>query len=558
MKFSLKDQKTRLIALILAISLGSLLLGAGGSYLLVSRHQGQFLLPHLITHADIPNQPMESFEQSLQTNFPADLSNYDSNGCPALPANWVAQENQKPGVHMTSSDWSSLTLYNAKGSALWLDKSSVTCGDEVTIHAGLYESQKNPIPVGARHFEAWRIGYYGGSGAREVWSSNPMNLKQHGVPTSKDGTLYTEAEWPKTTSFTIGQDWTPGFYLIMSFGPSGEIENAAPFIVRSPIGSSSLVMMQSVLTWTMYNSFGGRSAYSGPGADGQADENERSRIASMDRPLVGSGAFALQRDAIPFIQFSEENGINIDQVSDLDIDQTPSLLTHYNGVILGGHAEYFTHRMFQSFVAARNHGINIAIFGANTAYWQTRLAPSPSGPNRHAIMYRSSTQDPDTNLNDITIEFANTRLNTPPSLFTGEETDGVHVYGDMKPVSIPSWLNLPANTSIPNLSSDTEAEAIKKTLASPPNIHVIFSGNLNWRDPRHDKTQKNSPVGQTTWFTTPSGAAVFNAGLTTWSCNLSPSCVDTMYAPEGQLAVQKATLSVLTLWQKPQVGKELH
>ena len=191
MKFSLTDQKTRLIALILAISLGSLLLGAGGSYLLVSRHQGQVLLPHLITHADIPNQPMESFGQSLQTNFPADLSNYNSNGCPALPANWVAQENQKPGVHMTSSDWSSLTLYNAKGSALWLDKSSVTCGDEVTIHAGLYESQKNPIPVGARHFEAWRIGYYGGSGAREVWSSKPMNLKQHGVTTSKDGTLYT-------------------------------------------------------------------------------------------------------------------------------------------------------------------------------------------------------------------------------------------------------------------------------------------------------------------------------------------------------------------------------
>jgi len=557
MKFSLKDQKTRLIALILAISLGSLLLGAGGSYLLVSRHQGQVLLPHLITHADIPNQPMESFGQSLQTNFPADLGSYNSNGCPALPANWVAQENQKPGVHMTSSDWSSLTLYNAKGSALWLDKSSVTCGDEVSIHASLYESEKNPIPTGPRHFEAWRIGYYGGSGARQVWSSQPVTLKQYKVTTSKDGTLYTEAEWPKTMSFTIGQDWTPGFYLLLSFSPTGKIENAAPLVVRSPIGSSSLVMMQSILTWTMYDSFGGRSAYSGPGADGQADENERSRVASMDRPLVGSGAFAVQRDAIPFIQFSEKNGINIDQVTDLDIDQTPSLLTHYNGVILGGHAEYFTHRMFQSFVAARNHGINIAVFGANTAYWQTRLAPSPTGPNRHAIMYRSSTQDPDTNLSDVTIEFANTRLNTPPSLFTGEETDGVHVYGNLNAVSIPSWLNLPSGAMIKDITADTEAEAIKPTLASPPNIHVIFSGNLHWRDPKHDTSIKTPPVGQTSWFTTPSGAAVFNAGLTTWSCNLSTSCGDVMYSPEGQKTVQAATLAVLTLWQKPQLGKEL-
>jgi len=557
MKLSWQSKKTRLTALISGVAVGALLVGVTGSYLVFTFSHRAPSFPPLKSHADIPSRPMESFDSTLGMTMPADQTPLATSGCPALSSNWVAQENQKPGVDMSPTDWSSLELSNAAGSALWLSKTSVTCGDTVAIHASMYESQRNPDPVGPRTFVAWRIGYYGGSGARQVWKSKPVNLKKLKVTTAHDATMYTEAEWPTNLTFTVGKDWTPGFYLIISMSPFGKIENAAPLIVRSPIGSSKLVMMQSTFTWQMYNSFGGRSAYEGPGADGQPDDDERSRVASFDRPMVGSGAYAIQRDVIPFLQFSEENGINIDQVSDLDVDQTPSLLTHYNGVIIGGHAEYFTHRMFDSFIAARNQGINIAIFGGNTAYWQTRLAPSPTGPNRHLIMYRSSTQDPDTNLNDITIEFANNRLNTPPALFTGEETDAVHVYGDLKPVSIPSWLGIPSNSVIDQISSDTEAEEVKNEVAAPPGIHVIFSGAMHWRDPASDSSLKYTPTGQSSWYTTPSGSAVFNAGLTTWSCNLSPSCVDTPYGAQGQLTVQKVTLAVLNLWQKPHEGAVL-
>jgi len=557
MKLTWSPQKTRLTAIISAVAIGALILGAGGSYLVIKRSQIPAAFPALKTHADIPSRPMESYADSLSTTLPADLQPLPASTCPTLAPDWVAQENLQPGVAMTAADWSNLELSNAAGSALWLNKTSVSCGDKVSIHASLYESQNNPIPVGPRYFAAWRIGYYGGSGAREVWRSGPINVKKLGVTTWHTATRYTEAEWPTNLTFTVGKNWTPGFYLIMSLSPFGVIENAAPLIVRSPLGSSKLVMMQSTFTWQMYNSFGGRSAYQGLGAHGQADSDERSRVASFDRPLVGSGAYSVQRDAIPFIQFAEKNGINIDEVSDLDIDQSPSLLTHYNGIIIGGHAEYFTHRIFQSFIAARNQGINIAVFGGNTAFWQTRLEPSPSGPNRHLVMYRSSTEDPDTNLSDITIEFGNNRLNTPPNLITGEITDAVHAYGDLKAVSIPQWLKIPANSVIDQVSSDTEAEMVKNNVASPTNLHVIFSGNLHWRDPKTDKVLGYQPVGQTSWYTTPSGAAVFNAGLTTWSCNLSPSCVDTMYGAAGQATVQATTLAVLNRWQMPQAGKGL-
>jgi hypothetical protein len=557
MKFTLNPQKTRLVAIVSAVAIGALAIGAGGTYLVIERSRPAASLPVIKEHADLPSRPMESFAASLTTAMPADLATLPESTCPALATNWVAQENQKPGVNMSSTDWSALELSNAAGSALWLDKSSASCGEKIHVHASLYESQKNPDPPGPRHVVAWRVGYYHGSGAREVWRSGPINLKKLNVMTSKDATLYTEARWPINLTFTVGQNWTPGFYLIMTMSPFGTIENAAPLIIRSPLGSSKLVMMQSTFTWEMYNSFGGRSAYLGPGADGQSDEEARSRVASYDRPLVGSGAYSVQRDVIPFLQFTEEHGINIDQVTDLNIDQSPSLLSHYNGVIVGGHAEYFTHRLFESFIAARNQGRNIAVFGGNTAFWQTRLAPSKSGPNRHLVMYRSATQDPITNLSEVTIQFGNNRLNTPPNLITGEITRGVHVYGDLKSVAIPKWLGIPTNSMINAISSDTEAEAIKNNLASPPNIHTIFAGTLHWRDKKSEIASGYQPSANTTWFTTPSGSAVFNAGLSTWSCNVSASCVDTMYGAAGQLTVQAVTLAVLKWWQIPEVGKVL-
>ena len=111
------------------------------------------------------------------------------------------------------------------------------------IHAALYSSNSTPITNVPRIFAAWRIGYYKGAGAREVWRSSPFKLKRGEATTSRDATRYTEADWPVSTTFTVGKDWTPGFYLILSFSAFGQIENAAPLIVRSPVGSSKLLMM---------------------------------------------------------------------------------------------------------------------------------------------------------------------------------------------------------------------------------------------------------------------------------------------------------------------------
>ena len=554
MKLSFFSRKTALIS---TIGLLAIALGAVGSYFFTEKKVVVVeKFPPIIKHADLPIRAMQTFAESLDVTFPEDNSTFQDSTCPALSPTWVHDENQKSGVNMTPATWKNLELSTAQGSALWLNQSSVSCGQSVKVHAALYQSNENASVPGPRYFAAWRIGFYKGAGAREVWRSHGIKLKTRKSTTIHDATRYTEARWPVSTTFTVGNDWTPGFYLILSLSPFGQIESAAPFIVRSPVGSSKLVMMQSFLTWNAYNSFGGRSTYEGPGRDGINTTAQRSRVASFDRPMLGSGAFSYQRDAIPFIQFTEEHGINVDQVSDLDINQWPSIAANYSAIIVGGHTEYFTNRMFNTFLAARNQGINLGIFGANTAYWQTRLEPSRSGVDRHLIMYRKAVDDPNTNIDQVTVQFANPRINTPANLFTGEQTSGVHVYGTLKPVSIPAWLKVPRNQSISGLSSDTEVEKTVANDAQPPNVHVLYSGLMTRRDPA-PVASVAKPFAQTSWVAFPSGSAEFNTGITTWGCQLSDSCPDLAYDAPSQKLIRSITLQVLTLWQQSEVGKSL-
>jgi hypothetical protein len=532
-------------------------LGAGISYFFIQKSPSEIKFPAIVKHADLPYRAMETFADSQKIGLPEDTSSFVNSSCHALSSTWVADENKKPGVKMTLAEWHNMDLSFAEGSALWLNQTSVSCGETVQIHAANYSSNSTPLNKMPRTFAAWRIGYYNGSGAREVWRSKPIKLKNRDATTYRDASRMVEAQWPTTTTFTVGNDWTPGFYLIVSFSAFGQIENAAPLIVRSPVGSSKLLMVNSFITWQMYNTFGGRSGYLGPAKDQTTDVNERSRMVSFDRPMLGSGMYAIARDAIPFIQFVEKQGLNVDEESDLDINKWPSMTTKYAGVILGGHAEYFTNTMFNTFIALRNTGVNIAVLGGNTGYWQTRLEPSPYGPDRRAVMYRFATDDPNTNLNQITIEFSNERINTPPNLIWGTQTSAVHVYGSEAPLGIPRWLHVPKKTPISGISSDTEVEAITPNRAEPPNIHVIYGGLLTYRDVASHKNMKKPPIGQVTWGTFSSGSAVFNAGMSTWSCQLSDACIDLPFNKSAQELIRSITSQVLTLWQTPKVGYSL-
>jgi hypothetical protein len=515
-------------------------------------------LPAVASHKDIANQPIRTFNQSLSAKTPLDISQYSKSSCPKLSPTWVADENLKQGVAMTVKDWQNLNLERAQGSALWLNSTSGSCGDSVDIHASLYGTGAETFRAGARSIEALRIGWYQGSGARKVWDSGLISLKERKINHPRDSTRMVDTNWPTTVRLKLDQSWVPGFYLFITRAPDGTLENAAPFVLHSPLGSSKLMVMHSFITWNTYNSFGGRSGYFGNGATKTEQRSDRSRVVSLDRPIVGSGGFSIHRDAISLVQFLEKTGINSDQYSDFDLNSWPSITKRYNGIVLGGHPEYFTHRIYEALIAARNTGINIAILGGNTGIWQTRLAESKIGKNRRIVIYRVAAQDPVTDLNQITIKYENPRLNIPPTLLNGSLTDGVHVYGNMKVMTIPKWLKLSPGSAINGISPDSEVEHAVSTLAAPPTVHILFSGIMRYRDsPVVGRAVRPTPVAQSIWFTTPSGAAIFNAGLSTWSCDLIQTCAYSTVDETSRQTMVSVTTQILNLWQKRAVGKDL-
>ena len=246
-------------------------------------------------------------------------------------------------------------------------------------------------------------------------------------------------------------------------------------------------------------------------------------------------------------------------ISDLDLDSTPRIVQSYNELVLSGHPEYLTRRMFETIVAARNDGVNIAILGGNSAVWQTRLTESKIGPNRRIIMYRKATEDPVSDPRQVTIQFADKRINLPQTLFTGTLPSGTHVFGNYKAAKIPSWIRLPSFSSIDGISPDSEIEAIvPRSAASPPNVNILFTGKMTYADPSTKPYGMDmSPEADVVWFTNPNGQATFNAGLTTWACDLINTCAYSTVDEKSRSVLDSVTKTVLTLWQERGVGKTL-
>lgn len=527
---------------------------AGTIYTYIHVTESNAPLPNLMPHADLPLQPMTTFADTLTKKLPDDTKPVNSE-CAPRKGDWVAAENKNPGIASTPAMWAAHHLYDESGSVLWIDHQSVTCGDRVGIHASLFPLKSDgSIDKSPRSLQVLRIGWYNGAGARMVWNSGPIKFKLRNTPTPKNATRTIETKWPVTTSFDVGTDWTPGLYLVASVNKNGVTENVAPFILRSTPGDSKLLLIHSTLTWAAYNSFGGHSTYSAS----IAGVDEKSKISSLDRPYAGSGINHISRDAISFVQYLESTGLNIDQVADTDINNSPGIVTNYSGLIFSGHPEYMTRTEFDTVAAARNLGINIAFMGANSAYWQSRVEPSPTGPDRHLIIYRNPLLDPETDWQKVTTEFGNPRINTPSSLLTGEKTGGVHVTGAMKAVSIPRWLSIPRDAILSGWAPNSEVDSMATGPAAPAQEHLIFSGKFSLVNPTAGALKANrSLLAQTIWFTTPSGSATFVAGINYWPCEVSYTCPEGVVGDQTRILLQSITSQVLTLWQTKAVGMNL-
>src|SRR4051812_5217996 len=296
---------------------------------------------------------------------------------PGGTAGWIAMvraENARRGTR----DWK---LPAARGRAPGLDayagQVSVLPGRPVSLYVGA-------VPAAPVRVEALRVGYYGGAGARRVWSGMmpggpqpPTRTSAAAVPGSGglSGSRMVVAPWHRSGVVdTTG--WPEGDYLLRVDG--GKASRLVPLTVRSAQARGRVLLVAGAMTWEAYNTWGGRSLYTGGGSFGG-----RSYAVSFDRPYSDSyGAGRFPAFDAPIVRLAERDGLPLAWATDYDIAEHPQLLEGAAAIVIGGHAEYWTASMWEGVRAAVGRGTNLAVLGANTAYWRVRLADLVGGAAR--------------------------------------------------------------------------------------------------------------------------------------------------------------------------------
>ena len=126
---------------------------------------------------------------------------------------------------------------------------------------------------------AYRIGWYQGHGAREVWSSPTVKGAAQGAARVSSGTNTVTTDWDPVLEVPT-DDWPPGAYLLKLMAGSGG-QRYVPVTVRSPSCAGKIVLKSCVQTWQAYNMWGGYDLYK----DAAGSFDNRSLVVSLDRPV---------------------------------------------------------------------------------------------------------------------------------------------------------------------------------------------------------------------------------------------------------------------------------
>ena len=180
----------------------------------------------------------------------------------AAQSNPIQIENAKPG----STDWLltkvvrhddeiyELGWHRRRGIEAYASHTSVKAGDALNVHVSTYPANKYSVSV-------YRMGYYGGAGARLMRTIGPLQGTVEETP--KDGARHLiECNWKVGFSLEIPKDWLSGVYLgklTTLPSPTGQYldlgmvsESYVIFIVRDD-RKADLLFQASDLTWLAYN-----------------------------------------------------------------------------------------------------------------------------------------------------------------------------------------------------------------------------------------------------------------------------------------------------------------
>jgi hypothetical protein len=423
---------------------------------------------------------------------------------------------------------------------------SVNKGGSIDFHVSVNPAQTFTIDV-------YRIGWYQGLGARLMQQIGPLNgVAQPACPTNAS-TGMTVCAWTPSYTLNTQASWTSGIYLSVLKNAQG-FHNYMVFTLRDDSRVGALLYQQPVTTAQAYNNYpdgAGKSLYehSSSGANTMAGTPRAVKV-SFDRPYSshGDGQF-LELSEINFLRWAEKSGFDITYSTDVDTHRDGARLLTHRAMLSLPHDEYWSKPMYDAAVAARDAGVNLAFFGANSVFWQIRFEPSASGvPDRVIVCYKDSALDPVTDLNLKTVQWREDQNgpNRPEQTLVGVQfTDGPNSgTASFVVANSDSWVyagtGFSNGTVVPGLvwyESDRQVAGTPLPVAAS-GTYVLLS-NSPYTGSGGASDRNNASIYQA-----PSGAWVFATGTMGWGWGL-----DNFY-PEGEVntvdtRIQRATANVL-------------
>lgn len=458
-------------------------------------------------------------------------------------AEWIITENLRRG-----SDRWCIPRAAGFGIAGYADRVSARLGDVVTLYVRAKAARY--------HVEAYRLGYYQGLGGRLIWFSPTMNSQRQPPPVRDEATNLVQAPWSPSVRFEVTSEWPPGSYLLKLVGGDGS-QSYVPLVIRDDHSRAALVLQHSAITWQAYNDWGGYNLYHGP-RDWQSvrarPRPDRARIVSFDRPYSEHrGAASLLSDEQVLVSLVERLGLDVTYWTDLDLHERPKLLQHHRALIVAGHDEYWSKRMRNSAMAARDQGVNIALLAANTDYRQVRVAASPLGRDRLVIGYKSASEDPLSKRNPslATVEWRNPPILRPESDLNGALYQCNPVNADMVVLDASSWLfdgtGLRVGDRVPHFVR-FEYDRVDARSPTPMSIRVLaHSPVVCWGTP---------DFADMTYYTTRSGAGVFDGSTTAWLKDLTLDCALGKSCKRTAPIIERMTENLLATFGSGPAGRD--
>jgi hypothetical protein len=423
----------------------------------------------------------------------------------ALQTNPIVAENARAGTTSWLESFHVIDAIEAYSSEI-----SVAPGETVHFHVST-----NPAEL--YHIHIYRLGWYGGAGAREVacipTDCGHVSSGQAYTRPSPDSNGNVDAAWPVTDELRIPDDWVSGYYLARIELRSGDLDGKAVpvfFFVRAPATRAAAILVQvPVNTWQAYNPWGGKSLYDSLSVDGRANR------VSFNRPIPTNFLQPLEWE-IQLVRFLEREGYDVAYQTDVDTHRDPASLVRHRLVVVNGHDEYWTSAIRDAFDSARDASTNLAFMGANIGYWQVRFED-----NERTVVGYKSFADPITDPRLQTVLF---RQLTPPrpecSLLGAQWEEGKKSSGDgprdfaVNAAALGDpWLagtGMTGATTLPELVGpewDVVSPSHPESCQKPGRV-VFF---------HYDGAPSN---GDAIRYVAPSGARVFSAGSLQFSWGL--------------------------------------